>query len=320
MNLRQFLFFGYILLFLGSCDCDDHELLINEIPSAIFYVKEVKQVSPFLSIQFNKNLAPSSVILNQSLTLEESSTAYNGAFLVDSNTIFIPICELMCSDTSLCTYEIVLENIQDSNGQTLDGDMDGNSGGLFIDTFRMTPVDIMDFHLGDFFLTCPGEQIMLDPGPFQSYNWSTGDTTRILSVTIPGSYSVELSEENNCSAIGTATVNSQMIMGLNAGIDQTVCRGDTVQLAASNGCAYLWRAFPPTFLSDSTNQNPTAILLNTTTFEVRSFNAAGAVSIDEVTITVEDFTPNAGMDEMICVGDAISLNATGGTKQHHLHY
>lgn len=55
--------------------------------------------------------------------------------------------------------------------------------------------------------SCPGEdQIMLDPGDFFSYLWETGETTRTITVSEPGTYSVDVFNGIGCSSVVTIRV------------------------------------------------------------------------------------------------------------------
>ncbi len=49
---------------------------------------------------------------------------------------------------------------------------------------------------------CTGDTIQVEvTGTFASYTWSTGDTTRQIDVTEPGSFTVSVTDENNCHNI-----------------------------------------------------------------------------------------------------------------------
>jgi len=52
-------------------------------------------------------------------------------------------------------------------------------------------------------LICEGDTVVLDAGFFPSYKWSTGDTTRRISVVDTGTYSVTVSSSNGCVATST---------------------------------------------------------------------------------------------------------------------
>ena len=54
---------------------------------------------------------------------------------------------------------------------------------------------------------CAGEAVVLDAGAgFSTYNWGTGYTGQVLTVTEPGTYSVTVSDANGCPAAASATV------------------------------------------------------------------------------------------------------------------
>lgn len=46
----------------------------------------------------------------------------------------------------------------------------------------------------------------LDAGPFSSYLWSTGSTARTISITSPGTYSVQVTDNNGCIGNDMATI------------------------------------------------------------------------------------------------------------------
>ncbi len=93
-----------------------------------------------------------------------------------------------------------------------------------------------------------------------------------------------------------------------AGADQTVCAGSSVQLNASGGSAYFWS--PPNGLSSQTIPNPIATPNQTITYTLTVSNGSCASS-DEVTITVVNPLIVAGADQTICLGGSANLTATG---------
>jgi uncharacterized protein YjdB len=94
----------------------------------------------------------------------------------------------------------------------------------------------------------------------------------------------------------------------NAGIDQSICEGETTTLTATGGTNFLW------------NTGETAASINvtpaqTTTYTVTVSNGQGEEDTATVTITVNEVpTANAGEDQTICEGETITLTATGGTS------
>jgi gliding motility-associated-like protein len=52
---------------------------------------------------------------------------------------------------------------------------------------------------------CDGESVTLNPGIYETYQWSDGSTNSTLVVTEPGSYSVQVTDRNGCS--GSASID-----------------------------------------------------------------------------------------------------------------
>ncbi|MCU0435767.1 MAG: gliding motility-associated C-terminal domain-containing protein [Bacteroidia bacterium] len=77
------------------------------------------------------------------------------------------------------------------------------------DTIVVTPLTPPD--LGNDFLICPGETVQLQPNfPGTAYQWSTGDTTRVIEITQPGTYWLQMS-------VGPCTVNDTIVVNIGAG-------------------------------------------------------------------------------------------------------
>lgn len=57
---------------------------------------------------------------------------------------------------------------------------------------------------GDLFL-CPGESVTLDAGEYESYLWSTGDTTQTIVVAEPGVYTVEVTNAFGITVVSLPT-------------------------------------------------------------------------------------------------------------------
>lgn len=53
---------------------------------------------------------------------------------------------------------------------------------------------------------CEGESVTLDPGEFESYRWSNGATTRTITVSLAGTYSVETVNEYGCDGFAQTQV------------------------------------------------------------------------------------------------------------------
>ena len=64
---------------------------------------------------------------------------------------------------------------------------------------------------------CYGETVFLNAGAFfETYIWSTGETTSIIETTTAGTYSVTVTDANNCTATDEIEVNVDPPIELNA--------------------------------------------------------------------------------------------------------
>lgn len=105
--------------------------------------------------------------------------------------------------------------------------------------------------------------------------WSTGDTTKTITVTPSSdtSYSVTVANSlGSCRDIVNVFVKNCSAFSCDSvGIinnDTTVCKGNQLQLNAKNALSYQW--YPRKGLSDSTIQNPIAIIDSSITYYLKS--------------------------------------------------
>ncbi len=96
----------------------------------------------------------------------------------------------------------------------------------------------------------------------------------------------------------------------NAGPDQAICVGDSVQIGtpAIAGNTYSWS--PSTDLSSTTIAQPVASPTATTTYTLTVTNATGCNATDVVTVTVNPLpVANAGADQLGCNGDSVQIGS-----------
>jgi hypothetical protein len=93
---------------------------------------------------------------------------------------------------------------------------------------------------------CSGDTVVIDSniGIDWSYLWSTGEGSSVLTITDPGMYSVIVNNTSGtCIHFDTINVIEQLLPVISAGVDDTICLGDNIQLIASGiGVLgnYLW--------------------------------------------------------------------------------
>lgn len=105
---------------------------------------------------------------------------------------------------------------------------------------------------------CPGESIVLDPGPgFLTYNWVSGETTQTITVTQGGTYQVTVSNAPGCEASAFITI-VQLSMPV-ASFTSSQANGLNVNFTAQQvgGATYSWD-FNGDGTIDATSNSPLA--------------------------------------------------------------
>lgn len=159
-------------------------------------------------------------------------------------------------------------------------------------------------------------------GTITSYAWDFGDggtsvePTPEHTYTAPSSYTVTLTiTSEGCTASETATVTVNPATAVNIGPDVSICNGDGVQVTPANTPANATYAWSPTNNVTNPNiANPMFTPTETTSYSLTMTDANGCVSSDDILITVnQPPSANAGDDVATCIGQAVTLTATGGT-------
>jgi hypothetical protein len=167
---------------------------------------------------------------------------------------------------------------------------------------------------------CNGSNATLGASGGTTYLWSP--STGLSSVNIANpvatpltnmTYVVTVTNASGCTASDAVNVNLFATIPAFAGIDQTICTGETAYLNASGGLSFSWS--PATGLSSTTIPNPLATPATNTTYIVQTTDGNGCTSSDNVVVNVN---PNviafAGTDVSICSGSNTTLAASGGTN------
>src|SRR5262249_52884614 len=112
---------------------------------------------------------------------------------------------------------------------------------------------------------CEGGSVVLTASADgSSYVWSTTETTRSITVTNSGNYSVTIFDNNGCSANATQAVTVLSLPAVTVN-SSAICAGDSAILTASTTAdnpSYLWN--PGGATTASITVSPTA----TTTYTV----------------------------------------------------
>jgi uncharacterized delta-60 repeat protein len=133
---------------------------------------------------------------------------------------------------------------------------------------------------------CTGGSVTLTSGLASSYLWSTSinDTLPSITVSVSGTYSVTVTNGNDCSSTATQTVTVFGLPPIDAGPNDSTCLSTNASLLATGGISYVWS--PAGSLSDPNIANPIAGPTSTTTYTVVGTATGGCTNVDSVMITV----------------------------------
>lgn len=175
-------------------------------------------------------------------------------------------------------------------------------------------VNLANFDAGSDSLVCIGDSIQLLATGASAYKWQSLTTLSDSTIanpfakpTVTQKYFVS-GTQGLCTAIDSVNIIVNTI-NLDAGIGDTICPGDSIQLIATGATTYTWHT--KATLSDSTIANPYAKPTTTTTYYVTG-KSGTCTSLDSVTIVVHIFNPDAGTNQFICASDSVMLQASGG--------
>src|SRR5690606_30801104 len=87
-----------------------------------------------------------------------------------------------------------------------------------------------------------------------------------------------------CKNSASVTVTLNRLPTIDAGMDTSLCIGDSLQLNASGGTTYIWSN--SSSLSNRLIANPWTFTTSTITYHLDAYDANGCYGQDDVTITV----------------------------------
>ncbi|MDD2634614.1 MAG: hypothetical protein PHW82_03855, partial [Bacteroidales bacterium] len=155
---------------------------------------------------------------------------------------------------------------------------------------------------------CIGGSVTLTATGGTAYEWNSGELVDIITVSplVDTEYIVTVTGVNSCEDIDTVLVTVYNLPIVNAGLDEDICIGNSVTLTATGGVNYEWSSGE---LVDIITVNP----LVDTEYIVTVIDSHSCENTDTVNVIVHDLpTVNAGSDQDICIGESVTLTATGG--------
>jgi hypothetical protein len=153
---------------------------------------------------------------------------------------------------------------------------------------------------------CQGGSTTLTATGGINYVWSNGTNTQNNIINVPGTYSVTVTNSNNCTAVASIVVvmnekPTASILG-----NRNFCANSQTVLTAMGGVSYLWN-------DGSSNQSITATTASTYTVTVTNQN--GCTSSISATTTVYTIpNPSISGSSEFCEGLNVNLIASGGVS------
>ena len=156
-------------------------------------------------------------------------------------------------------------------------------------------------------MICAGTAITLNGSGASTYAWDNNVSNGVaFTPASSGTYTVTGTNANGCTNSDQVFVMVHALPTVNAGTDQSVCSGTAVTLSASGSNTYAWN----NNISNGVAFTPTA----SGTYSVTGTDANGCTNTDQVAVTVNPLpSVNAGADQSICKGAAVTLSGTGTT-------
>lgn len=162
------------------------------------------------------------------------------------------------------------------------------------------PIDSVD--LGPDQIICVGESITLDAGPTGTgtYLWSTGETTRFITATKPGTYKATIFN-GKCAASDVVVLRTETFEEPLTRNDTTRCEGESITLDARNaGARYLWS-------TGDTTRNIT--ITDNGIYSVTVMKGKCAITDSIRAFFIPAPVIELGNDTMLCYGSTITLDA-----------
>ena len=147
-------------------------------------------------------------------------------------------------------------------------------------------------------LTASGQSSL---GNYFIYSWNTGSTAATLNIYNGGTFTVNVSDTNGCSATASVNVVAHPLPTVSISGNTYLCLGESSQLTASGGNTYAW----------STGTNTPSITVNHGgTYTVTATNTYGCSNTASVTVVSLENLGISG-NTHICSGQSTTLSVNG---------
>jgi hypothetical protein len=166
------------------------------------------------------------------------------------------------------------------------------------DEVKITFIETLRPGIDGFLFVCPGQTTTLDGGEYSNYLWSTGATTRFITVNTSGTYCLTITESGNCTGSTCVAVsNSSAPVPFVTGPD-SLCTGKAGIVQVSQGFInYKW----------NTNDSTSFIQIDTGgRYCVTVTSTNGCTGVDCIDVNPKSRSFQNRFDT-ICYGGRISI-------------
>ncbi len=149
---------------------------------------------------------------------------------------------------------------------------------------------------------------------FKNGATGTGQNPPAQLYTKAGFYAIHVVATNSsgCTDEADAPLYIYPIPDLSAGIDTTICLGQTLQLNATGAANYTWQPPTSSSLSDPNINNPVASPIVNTAYIVKGFSTYGCQAFDTILVKVnQPVTVTVSNADSVCIGQSVQLTASG---------
>ncbi len=152
---------------------------------------------------------------------------------------------------------------------------------------------------------CPGQTATLNAGAgFNSYNWSNGANLAQVTVNVPNTYSVTVTNAQGCSASASFTLSPAPVPNPSITGNLTICQGASTTLSTEAGFStYAW---------SGGGNGPSISASAAGTYTVTVTNSAGCSATASAVLTVNS-NPNPAISGLasFCLGGNTTLSSVG---------
>lgn len=183
---------------------------------------------------------------------------------------------------------------------------DNDCQSTFIDTVFIAPIPAVA--AGPDLVLCDSNTMILSGTGADSYIWNQGVTNGVPFLQDAGldiTYTVTGTTNLGCTNMDQVNIQTLVLPIIDAGLDQTICIGDSVLLSGSGAATYTW----DNGIFDSVEFLPP---VGTMLYTITGTDLFGCENTDQVSVTVNPLpVVDAGPDQTVCDLTFITLNGSG---------